>query len=365
MSTEEISKQAPARRGVSRIVWILGPAVVVLVGGWFWLTAGRYVATDNAYVQADRISIATPVAGRVVEVLVKENQRVAAGDVLFRIEREPLQLALDESNAKLAQIVDGADASRAQVSSEQASLRAASETLSWAQEQYARQQTLRKQGLVAQSALDDASHALATARAARDSAQAALQRARGELGGAPDSNTEQLPRYQAALAARDRAALDLAHADVAAPVAGIIGQLDLQAGEYLNVGTPALPVIATAPIWVEANFKETDLTHVAVGQVATITVDSYPGRQWQAHVSSISPATGSEFSVLPAQNATGNWVKIVQRIPVRLTVEMPADAPLLRAGMSAEVKIDTGRGNSLADRIFGYSAASDTAALAR
>lgn len=338
--------QAPAptpapRRRRRLLLWLAGP---LLVGGVFAgnaLLNGDSVSTDNAYVKADRVMISAQVAGRVVEVAVTQNQPVQAGDLLFRLDPEPLRIALDQAQAHLAQVSDGSGANRAALRETDAALRAAKDTERWAQQEFARQQELRGRGLVAQKALDDAAHALTGARAERDRAAAAVEKARLTVGGGAGDPIAALPEVRAARAAVEKAELDLAHAEVRAPVSGIVGAHDLQPGEYLNVGQAAFPLVAGAPIWIEANFKETDLARMQVGQHADIRIDSYPGRHWSARVASISPASGAEFSVLPPQNASGNWVKIVQRIPVRLEMdELPADAPPLRAGMSADVRVE-------------------------
>jgi membrane fusion protein (multidrug efflux system) len=260
---------------------------------------------------------------------------------LYRIDPQPLQLALAEAEARLAQVGDRAGAGRASVRGSDAGVRAAAETTGWARGELARQEQLFKRQLVARQAVDDARHALAGAQAAEDEALAARDKAQRELGGRAGGAVAQLPEYRAALAARDQAKLDLAHAEVRAPVDGIVGGHDLQAGEFLAVGQAAMPLVATDPVWIEANFKETDLARLRVGQTADIAVDSYPGKHWTARVASISPASGAEFSVLPPQNASGNWVKVVQRVPVRLElVGSPAAAPVLRAGLSAQVEVD-------------------------
>ncbi len=344
---------APARRRSNRLLWIAGPAVVLGAGGFLWLTSGRYVSTDNAYVQADRVTIAPQVAGRVAEVDVRENQAVHAGDVLFRIDDEPLKIAQARMEAQLASVQSLLDGARNGYRGAQADLRKAEADLIHAQQQYDRVADMRQRGLVAQQALDDAANALAAARGTRDSNAAAVAKAQATLGGLPDTPNEDLPGYKLAQAQWAQARLDLEHSVVRAPVDGVIGKEDLQVGEFLGVGQAAMPLVATQTLWVEANFKETDLTHVAVGQPAQIEVDTYPGRKWKARVASISPASGAEFSVLPAQNATGNWVKIVQRIAVRLAIDPVDGAPVLRPGMSAEVEIDTGRENARYVRLFG------------
>ncbi len=341
-TTTRLNQPAPAskRRRVPRWLWVAGPLLVVAFFAWEVLISSRSVETDNAYVKADRVMISTQVSGRVSEVLVGQNEPVKRGQVLYRIDPAPLQIALAQAEAKLAKVSDDTGAGRAGLRETDASVRAADENLRWAQQEFSRQQQLLSRKLIAQKAVDDARHVVTEAQSERDSAVAGRDKARLALGG-DGSALEKLPDYREAIAARDRARLDLAHVNVLAPVNGIIGNHDLQPGEYLNVGQIAMPLVATDPVWIEANFKETDLARMRVGQGATVRVDSYPGKKWQARIASISPASGSEFSVIPAQNATGNWVKVVQRIPVKLALlNVDAKAPMLRAGMSADVKVD-------------------------
>ncbi len=332
----------PKRRRVPLWLWIAAPAAVIGFFAWEYVVSSREVSTDNAYVKADRILIAPQVGGRVVEVAVRQNQVVKKGDLLFRIDPEPLQLAIAQNEATLAYVANTTLASRAKVTGAGTSVEAARETLSWAQRDLARMQQLASQQLVSRKMLDDARHAVAEAKTDLADAIASQSEANAVLSGDSHTPLTDLPGYRGAMAMLAKAKLDLAHAEVRAPVDGIIGLHDLQVGEYINVGQSAMPLVATAPIWVEANFKETELTRMHVGQKATIEVDTYPGVKWHAHVASISPASGAEFSVLPPQNATGNWVKIVQRIPVRLEIDdaQRGGAPQLRAGMSAEVKVD-------------------------
>lgn len=348
---------APAkRRRRNTALWIAGPALVLIVGGWMYLTAGRYVSTDNAYVQANRATIAPQVGGRVVEVDVRENQAVKTGDVLFRIDPEPLQIAVARAQAQLEGISSLLDAARAGFRSAQANVRSADEALRVNEAQYKRMQDLRRKGLVAQKDVDDAANNLATARGNRDADVAAVARAQSLLGGLPETPDTELSGYKLAKAQLAAAQLDLDHATVRAPIDGTIGKQNLQPGDFLAPGQAAMPLVATKGLWIDANFKETDLTNVRIGQPVSIELDTYPGHAWKGHVASISPASGAEFSVLPAQNATGNWVKIVQRISVRIAVDDETADPTLRAGMSAIVKIDTGRRNSLLGRIEGARA---------
>jgi membrane fusion protein (multidrug efflux system) len=354
MSDKQVDTQSvqtkPRRRWGRTLLWIGGPALVIAIGAWLYLTTGRYASTDNAYVQADRVTIAPQVGGRVVEVAVRENQAVKKGDVLFRIDPEPLQIAAARMQAQVESVKSLLDAARSGYVSAQADVRSSSADLVYKQQQFERMKELRGRGLVAQQGLDDASNNLAAARAKQDANNAAVSKAQNMLGGLPQTPDEQLAGYKLALARLAQAQLDLQHATVRAPMDGTIGKTTLQPGDFLGVGQAAMPLVATT-LWVDANFKETDLTHVLVGQPAMIEVDTYPGRKWQARVASISPASGAEFSLLPAQNATGNWVKIVQRIPVRLALdEAQQGGMILRAGMSAVVDIDTGKQNSVIGR---------------
>lgn len=361
--TEQQARIEPAaaprsrRRWPRTIAWLAGPALVLGFGAWLYLTSGRYASTDNAYVQADRVTIAPQVAGRVVEVAVRENQAVKKGQVLFRIDPEPLEIALARMQAQVESVRSLLDAARSGYRSAQADVRSASADLAYKQQQYKRMHELRGRGLIAQQALDDAANTLAAARAKLDADSAAVAKARHMLGGLPDTPDTELAGYKLALAQLAQARLDLEHATVRAPADGTIGRTSLQPGDFRAVGQAAMPLVANT-LWVDANFKETDLTHVMVGQHASIEVDSFPGKHWRARVASISPASGAEFSLLPAQNATGNWVKIVQRIAVRLTLEpgQDNDDSILRAGMSALVSIDTGAQNSPLGRWQGVHA---------
>ncbi|HVH33031.1 HlyD family secretion protein [Tahibacter sp. UC22_41] len=349
----ETTAAAPARKRSNAVLWIAGPALVLAIAGYFYFTGGRYVDTDNAYVQADQITIAPQIAGRVVDVRVRENQAVKAGDLLFRIDEEPLKIAVQRLEAQAESVRSMLDGARNGYRGAEADLRSAEADLHHAQQQFERFKDLRTRGLVAQQALDDAANTVASTRGKRDANAAAVARAQNLLGGLPSASNDSLPGYKLAVAQLAQAQLDLSHTEVRAPVDGVIGKTDLQVGEFLAVGQPSMPLVATQTLWIQANFKETDLTNVEIGQEAKIAIDTYPGKHWNARVASISPASGAEFAVLPAQNATGNWVKIVQRIPVRLALEPAPGLPTLRAGMSAEVEIDTGRERARYSQWFG------------
>jgi membrane fusion protein (multidrug efflux system) len=336
-----VNAQVKAAAGrVPLWIWIAGPLLVLAFFGWQWFQSSHEVGTNNAYVKAERLMVSAQVSGRVVEVAVQQNQAVKKGALLFRLDDEPLKIALAQAEAKLGEIENSADASRAQVRGAESSIAAANETARWAERDLARMEDLATKQLVPRKMVDDARHALNEARMQRDSAIAEQNQAAAALGGNPGTPLQKLPEYRAAQAAVAKARFDLAQASVYAPEDGIVGTHDLQVGEYLNPGQVAMPLVATAPVWIEANFKETDLARLRVGQPAQVKVDSYPGVKWQARVASISPSSGAEFSVLPAQNASGNWVKVVQRIPVRLELTRPGEhAQVLRAGMSAEVEV--------------------------
>jgi membrane fusion protein (multidrug efflux system) len=339
------------------------PLILAAVGGGVWLTSGRYVSTDDAYVQQDRVTIVPEVTGRIVEVGVGENQHVDPGALLFRIDDSSYQVSVHEAEAAVASArldVERLKADYAKALSDKAMARQA---LTFARDTFDRQQALAKRGVVAQSALDKARLDLQQAEAAVDVAEQAIVAARAALAGDPEIPTDEHPEVLATQAKLEKARLDLAHTRVAAPAAGTVSQTDrLQVGQYVAPGTSVLSLVQTDRTWIEANFKETELTHMAAGQPVTVTIDTFPDRTLEGTVQSLGAGTGAEFSLLPAQNATGNWVKVVQRIPVRISLADGADLPPLRTGMSASVSVDTGRGGLSA---LGATAAVEEPALRR
>jgi membrane fusion protein (multidrug efflux system) len=315
----------------------------IVIGATYYLMGGRYAGTDDAYTKADMVQISADVAARVTAIEVKDNQRVKAGQVLFRLDDETFRIALDKTEAKLAHTRNDLEALQASYRQKQTDLKAAQADLAYWTTELAREQKLAGEGYATKSTADQArrSNDMAQARVAGD--QRAVDSIAAQLDGNPDLSIEQHAAYKEALAERDQAALDLRHTVVTAPADGIVGEVpNLQIGNYLSAGTPAFNLVRTDRIWVEANMKETDLTYVRPGQAVTVTIDAYPDREWHGKVASLSPASGSEMSVLPPQNASGNWVKIVQRIPVRVELELGKKEPPLSAGMSAVVEIDTG-----------------------
>lgn len=348
------------RRALVRIVLLFVlPLVAVFAGGHYWVKATRYVTTENAYVKAHHLAISADMDGRTTRVLVKENDRVRKGDLLFELDPEQHRITLARSEAELAGIRNTLDALRAEYRTAQAELADARQEISYFKRVFERQKKLSARGVASRAAYDAAERNLTQARqAARTTAQK-IQQVLAKLGGRVDMPAEQHPMYMEARAQREQAALNLRRTRVYAPDNGIVGKVTLEAGEYVEEGKAVIPIIKASDIWVEANLKETQLAHVRPGQTARIVIDAYPDADWTAKVLSISPSTGAELSVLPPQNASGNWVKVVQRVPVRLKLDREHDGLPLRAGMTVEVSIDTGRDRSLF-RMMGTAFASIT-----
>lgn len=318
------------------------PLVLIGIGAYLYLSAGRYASTDNAYVKADKVAISADVGGRVVAVEVKDNQPVKAGQVLFRLDDATYKIALEKAQAQLASTRLQIDGMRATYRQRQADVKAAEDTVGFMQREADRQTQLLASHVTSQQKYDEARHNLDGAKQQLSSAQQQLNNVLASLGGDPNIATDQHPLVMQAKAQLDQAALDLDHTVVKAPANGYVTMVDkLPIGQYLTPAAAAFELVATDKVWIEANFKETDLTRMRPGQSATVTIDTYPGSSFNARVESIAAGTGSEFSVLPPQNATGNWVKIVQRVPVRVVIDNPDPDHPLRVGMSAVVDVDT------------------------
>jgi membrane fusion protein (multidrug efflux system) len=346
---------SPRRTRLLRLTLLVGVPLLVAVGGVAaWQRGGRYVSTENAYVKADIAQIAPEIAGRVIEVAVRDHARVVAGTVLVRIDPEPYRLAFAKASADL-------DVARAQVETARATYHETKSELgevenqaAYLEHQFQRQQALAQHGVVAASAWEAAQKDTAVARDRLNVVRRRLDRVLAALGGDPAIATDQHPTVRDKMADRDRTALDLAHTELRAPLDGIAVNVKLQLGEQVKASTPLFVIVAATRPWVEANLKETELTHVAVGQKAKVVLDIYPDEPWEAEVASISPAAGSEFAILPPQNASGNWVKVVQRLPVKLRL-LPHDGEkALRAGMTATVDIDTRRERHLGAIMSGW-----------
>jgi membrane fusion protein (multidrug efflux system) len=337
-----------ASRRLLRAVLLVGVPIAVGAAALMWYArGGRLVETDNAYVKAHIIAVSAEVAGRVIEVAVRDNQAVAAGQFLFRIDPAPFEVAIARADAQMAVVRTDLDSLRAEHRVTLAETAEAQARIDFLTRQLERQQRLKERGMTRDDAVDEARHNLDAARARLVAVKERTARVLASLGGDPNLPVSRHPRYLEAQAARNAAQLDFARTRIAAPAAGVVSNMKLQAGEFVARGVPVFSLIETGDTWVEANFKETQLAGVRVGQAARIVADAYPDVAWQARVSAIAPATGAEFAVLPPQNATGNWVKIVQRVPVHFSIEMAPGQPALRAGMTVTVSVDTGRSRGL------------------
>ena len=325
-----------------RIPLMIGGVVVVLAFGVvFFLTGGRYEATDDAYVRVAGVDISANIAGRVVEVDVKENQRVKAGQVLFKLDPAPFDIAVEQAQAQLADSRQSLASNLAGFHQKQVELNNAQDTAAYRERERKREQGLLAAGAISQSEYDQAAHEADSARLQVDNAQQQLAAALANVGGRVDLSADAHPNVRSAQSQLDRAHLQLSWTVVRAPQDGRVTKVEqLQVGDYINAATPVFHLVADR-VWVEAAFKENQLKHMCIGQAGTVTVDAYPGRTFKARVDSLAPGTDQTFSMMPAENATGNWVKVVQRLPVRLDF---ADAlPIeLQAGLSAKVKVDTG-----------------------
>ena len=336
----------PAKRFARRLgrvlLLTLGPVVVAGAGSYYYMTSGRYVITENAYIKMDKVAISADVSGHVEYVGVQENDFVEKGQILFRLDPERYRIALDRRKAEFAVARAGVEALRAVHRQKLAEFRVANHDVDYYQSQFERAAGLQKKGYASQAKFDKAKRDWLMSKQKIEAIRQDIAGVRARLGGDIKMPTIEHPLVLEALADRDRALLDLKRTAILAPQAGTVTNIELQVGEYVAAGRPVFSIVSAEPLWIEANLKETDLTYVREGQQARVEVDAYPDREWPATVVGISPATGAEFSLLPPQNASGNWVKVVQRLPVRLVLQRRPDDPPLRAGMSVRVAIDTG-----------------------
>ena len=332
---------------------MLGGILAVAIGSlYYWKTGGRIVSVEDAYVRAAKEVIATDVSGIVLEVPVREGQRVAKGDILLRLDPRQFQIAHDGARANLGGMVSTLNAMKLDYQRMLRDARVKAAQVEADQANFDRYAKLVQGGGVTRAEYDNTRFQLAANRQAQEAAEVQAQVQLARLGGDPNVNVTTMADYLQAKARLDEAQRQLDHTVIRAAFPGIVTQVEsVQPGMYLAAATAAFGLVSTDRMWVEANPKETELTHVKLGDPVRVTVDTYPGRAWSGIVESISPNTGSEFSVLPAQNTSGNWVKVVQRIPVRIKLERRADDPELRAGMSVIADIDTGHRRNWHDLI--------------
>ena len=318
--------------------------LAVMAGIYWYVAGGQVMSTDDAYVESDKVGVSTDVAGIVRDVDVSENQHVEAGQVLYRLDDLPFRLTLARADAQVGGVRDSLNALKANYRDMQAQIEQASNDVGYYDTEFQRQEGLLGAHVASEATFDSARRNLQNAQQKLASLGQQLAAIAANLDGDPIGPVEKNPRYLGAVAQRDEAARQLAHTVVKAPFAGIVSNVSsIAPGKYLQASMTAFYLVAADHVWVVTNPKETELTYVRPGQAALVTVDTYPDTQWGGSVESVSPATAQEFSLLPAQNTSGNWVKVVQRIPMRIRVETSDKSlPPLRAGMSVEVDVDTG-----------------------
>jgi membrane fusion protein (multidrug efflux system) len=345
---QSAAKRMERRHIVRWALFALLPVALVL-GGYGYVSGGKIMSTDDAYVNAEKVPISTDVAGLVQEIDVTDNQHVSAGQILYRLDPRQFQIALDNAKANLAQTALAVDAMKQDYKHMLSDVAAEQAQVDLDQTTYNRESALLRNGTVSQAAYDQAQYTLLNDKSKLESLrqQAATQLAR--LGGNADIPTTEHPQYRQAQGQVDEAQRQLDHTVVRAPFSGTVTNVpSIAPGKYLAASTTAFYLVDTDHVWIDANPKETELTYVRPGQPVTVTVDTYPNAVWHGTVQSISPAAAQEFSLLPAQNSSGNWVKVVQRVPMRIRVDTSDQKlPPLRAGMSVEVNVDTGHARGL------------------
>lgn len=319
------------------------PILLVVAGAIYYLAKVGRVSTDDAFVYAAKESVNARVSGQVVEIAVKENQRVTRGQLLFRIDPEPYQIAIDHADAVLGSARLQIEGLKATYHQQLAELQSAKDSATFAEHEFNRKKALLASDFTSESAFERAETDLEVAHQSITSIEQQIANTIAALNDDPDIEVDRHPTVRAAKASLDRAKLDLSYTEVYAPDDGTVANVDdLQVGDFVNPGVAVFSFLSSRRIWIEANFRETDLTHMRSGQEATITVDVYPDSTFKAHIVSMSPGTGSDFAVLPPENATGNWVKVIQRLPVRLELDgIDPDHPLF-SGISVTVRVDTG-----------------------
>lgn len=337
MTNEMTSPKRPKKLLMASV-----PILIVLGGAYAWLGAGRYEITENAAIRQARISVVPDLSGRVTEVFVRDNQTITKGAPLFQIDPEIYKFALQQSDAALAQAKIGVEQLRAGYKVAMSKVTLAADEADYLRGELARQSNLTKRGAATDSALDKARYASNAADEALAAAKQGVEAALAALGGDAEIKTAEHPSVQAAQVARDKAAWQMDQTIVRAPADGLIYQASsFKPGQFATAGASAFTLVETGDTWIEANFKETQLTNITPGQAATIELDIFPDRDFKAVVEAVGAGTGAEFALLPAQNATGNWVKVTQRVPVRLRLLDGEDMTGLRVGLSAKVTVDT------------------------
>ncbi|WP_316861862.1 HlyD family secretion protein [uncultured Cohaesibacter sp.] len=337
------AKPSPKRNPFRLILMMIVPLALLLAGGWVWLTGGRFEETDNAYAQQAVVSISADVSGRILSVDVSENQPVKAGDTLFSLDPEPFEIAIDQAQASLNKVRLDVEQLKVNHLTAITSLETARSALNIQQELYNRKEILAEKGVSSSSSLDELKLSLVQAKSAVTSAEKQVENALAALGGQANIETDAHPLVRAALANLRLAKRNLEKSIVKAPADGIVSQIDnINTGQYVAAGSEMAMLFEVSDSWVDANFKETQLENIRIGMPVEVIFDAYPKKSFKGKIASISSGTGAEFSLIPAQNATGNWVKVVQRVPIRIEFESSESTDLIRAGLSAAVSVDTG-----------------------
>jgi len=344
------ARPAKKRRSLLRPFLFALLPVALVAGGYYYVTGGQIMSTDNAYVQADMVGVSTDVAGTVVSIEVHDNDTVTKGQVLYRLKPDSYQTALDAANAQLGTVRNQILTLQASYKQSLAQIAQAQADIPFYEAAFKRQQDLTASAASSRASFDQAKHDLDSAKQKVLVAKAQAQAMLAQLGDDPDQPVEKNPFYVQAQTGVDNARRDLADTVVRAPFDGVVTNVSaLQVGGYLQASQAAFSLVSSTKLWIGASPKETELTYVRPGQPVTITVDTYPGVEWHGKVDSISPASGASFSLLPAQNTSGNWVKVVQRIPMRIRIDDLAGKPPLRVGMSVTADVDTGHPHGLPD----------------
>ena len=345
MSANAAPENAPtqSKRRFLRFVFLLVVPVFAVYGAvQYYLASGGSIDTDNAYVKARLHNLSSEIDGRVQFVLVKENERVKKGQPIIELDPEPYEIAIREAQANLAAIHQDLKSLRSEYRGSSVDIALAKKRIAYLTTRYERQKKLRATGVSSIARLDEAAFQMQIAEQELRSAKEQRRKLLTDLGGDPAAVKDTHPDVQRATTEVERAQLDLRRTLIIAPADAIIARIKSEPGEVVEAMEPIVLLVDENDIWIEANLKETKLTHIRVGQEAEIIVDAYPDATWRARVESIAPATGAEFALLPPQNASGNWVKVVQRLPIRLSVIDPQQPLALRAGMTASVSIETG-----------------------
>ena len=342
--SQEASQPARKRKMTHVVLMAIVPLAMIGAGCWVWLTGGRYEETDNAYAHQTKIAISSDISGRIGTVSVLDNQKVNAGEVLFTLDPEPFQIAVDDAEAALGKTQLDVEQLKVSYRSAQAAVASAKSTLEVQQELFDRRAILTEKGIASSSTLDELKLSLLQAKNTVTVGEKQVESARAALGGEPSIATDAHPLVRSAIAQLGLAKRNLAKTTIIAPSSGVITQIeDLNEGQYVTAGSAMASLFEADKTWVKANFKETQLDGIRVGMPVDVTFDAYPNVSFEGKVASISAGTGAEFSLIPAQNATGNWVKVVQRVPVRIELAQRPDTDRLRSGMSAMVHVDKGK----------------------